>query len=266
LIFNIKADDRGCLYGDAVFETMPVMDGFIPFFWQHMRRLAASAKALGIELDIERVKESIRECLVKKRGDFLIIRVGASRGRGYGPLDEFVVSEPTVIIREWKRDWKPLRILTSSIRRGVVEAIDPKVKCANFLPNVLSYIEARRNGADDALFLSNKGHVQEATTSNIFIVMDSTLLTPPLWVGVLPGITRDVIMRIAKKEGIPLKEEAFTRYHLYTCSEAFLTNSVRGVLGIKEVDRRGIPAPGPITEKLSSLYWEVAKKEGERLL
>lgn len=262
MIYKIKEDDRGYLYGDAVFETMLMKEGLILFFKDHMKRLSLSAKALGMNIKKEEVEEAIKKEIKRRKKREGVIRVSVSRG--VGGFYRFKKTTPVVTIREWEKEKESIKVITSSIRRGV-EALDPQVKSSNFLPNILSYIEAREKGADDALFLNSKGVVQELTTSNIFIVKDGILLTPPPFVGVLAGITRGVVINIAKEEGILVKEIPFTRYYLYICDEAFCTNSVRGVLPIEEIDGRRIPAPGPITKRLHSLYWELAHKRGEKL-
>ena len=155
--------------------------------------------------------------------------------------------------------------MTSSIRRNIPEALNPCIKSLNYLNNVLAKAEAARQNAPEAIMLNREGYVAECTGDNIFVLKENTLITPPTSAGALEGITRNMVMEIAKnKLKLLVKEELFTPYHVYGGDEVFLTGPAAEVVPVREVDGRiiGDGAPGKITLRLMKEFRELTRLTG----
>jgi branched-chain amino acid aminotransferase len=156
---------------------------------------------------------------------------------------------------------KGIRIKVSSYTRHHVNVMMTKAKiCGNYVNSVLAKREVVKMGYDEALMLDTEGYVSEASGENIFMVKNGRLKTTPL-TSILPGITRDSIMQIARAKGMPLVEERFTRDELYTAHEAFLTGTAAEITPIREVDDRtiGEGKPGPVTKQIQAAFFDVVK-------
>ena len=160
---------------------------------------------------------------------------------------------------------KGLSVITSSIRRNIPEALNPCIKSLNYLNNVLAKAEASRQNAPEAIMLNREGYVAECTGDNIFVLKENTLLTPPTSAGALEGITRNIVMDIAKnKLKLLVKEELFTPYHVYVGDEVFLTGTAAEVIPVTEIDGRviGDGKPGKITLRLIKEFRELTRVTG----
>ncbi len=156
---------------------------------------------------------------------------------------------------------KGIRAKTSSYTRHHVNVMMTKAKISgNYVNSVLAKKEAMKLGYDEALMLDTEGYVSEASGENIFIVKHGVLKTTPL-TSILPGITRDSVIQIAKSRKIPVVEERFTRDELYTAHEAFFTGTAAEMTPIREVDDRtiGEGKPGPITRELQAVFFDIVK-------
>ena len=129
----------------------------------------------------------------------------------------------------------------------------PQVKSLNYLNSILGKIEAIEAGVGEALMINNNGYVTECTTENIFIVKNGLLITPPLYVGILEGITRDTVMNLAKEDGITVREEPYTVHDIYISDECFVTGTGAEIIPVINIDGRlvGDGKPGPVTKKAS---------------
>jgi branched-chain amino acid aminotransferase len=159
-----------------------------------------------------------------------------------------------------------IRAKVSSYARHHPNVMMTKAKvCGNYVNSILAKLEVTRAGYDEAILLDPDGYVSEATGENIFIVRDGRLKTPPL-TSVLPGITREAVIRIARDAGLEVTEQRFTRDELYIADEAFFTGTAAEVTPIREVDDRAIGAgqAGPITLNLQKKYFQAVKGEDER--
>jgi branched-chain amino acid aminotransferase len=188
-----------------------------------------------------------------------------SRGRGPIGLDPDLCVEPTVVIVTQELKEYPgafykngIRLIISETRRNIKEAIDPHIKSLNFLNNILAKIEAKKKGAYEAIMLNVKGYLAEGTISNIFFYKNDILCTPSAGCGILDGITREVIMELARREGIRVKEGKFTGKDIYTAEEVFLTNTTMEVMPVSKIDDRTY-AVGNIAKFLHRLYREEVK-------
>jgi branched-chain amino acid aminotransferase len=160
-----------------------------------------------------------------------------------------------------------LKIITVPTRRINSSALPPAVKSLNYLNNILAKIEAKKVGFQEALMLNDKGEVAECTGDNVFVLSKGTLLTPPLDAGSLRGITRGTVMDIADELEVPLREQALTRYDLWTAEECFLTGTAAEVIPCVEVDHRtvGSGIPGEFTKRFISSFREKSSVLGRML-
>jgi branched-chain amino acid aminotransferase len=158
-----------------------------------------------------------------------------------------------------------MEIVTVPTTRNLHNALHPAIKSLNYLNNVLAKIEANNAGVEEAIMLNSQGFVAECTGDNIFIVRQGQLLTPPLSSGALHGITRGVVMELARKQGWPVAEPDLTRYELYTAQECFLTGTGAELIPVVKIDGRviGDGKPGSMTLKLEQDYRELTRSTGE---
>ena len=199
------------------------------------------------------------------------VRLVVTRGAGELGLNPFLCRKPEIVIIAAKIQLYPaqlyekgLSIVTVGTVRNLTEAISPSIKSLNYLNNILAKIEAINVGAPEAVMLNSHGYVAEATGDNILIVKKNSLITPPLYAGVLEGITRDVVMNLARQEGMDVREETLTRYDLYNADEVFLTGTAAEVIGVVDIDRRriGDGKPGKVTRLLARRFKDMAGRVG----
>ena len=159
---------------------------------------------------------------------------------------------------------KGLQIATVPTVRNHPEALNPQLKTLNYLNNILAKIEATNAGVDEAILLNSQGYVTECTGENIFYVRGKCIATPPPYVGILRGITRSVVMRIAKELGFSVEEDVFTRHELYTADEVFLTGTAAEIVPVVKIDNRQIGSgkPGKTTRLLTKEFKKLTPKEG----
>lgn len=270
---KISVFDHGLLYGDGVFEGIRVYNSKIFKLEEHVERLLDSAKA--INLDIKRSYDELIEahCETVKRNNIVdgYIRSVVTRGKGDLGLDPRKCPNPTLFIIAATISLYPkefyetgLKIVTVSTRRNIPQALSPKVKSLNYLNNIIAKIEANGLGYLEAIMLNNQGYVAECTGDNIFYLKKGKLYTPPTYLGVLEGITRNSIIEIAMNNGIEVVEVPFTLYELYTSEEVFLTGTAAEVIPIIEIDSRkiGTGKPGETTKNLISLFKKYVEKHG----
>lgn len=273
--------DRGLNYGDGLFETIRAADGLPLFLSRHLERLEGGASSLGISAaSLKPLMTDIRsgaiERLLKSNGlsrGPAYIRVTVTRGIDAGGHLPLKRPQPTTIIRTKPLDERALqrrekRGVGAVLLRGYLPAI-PGVKTLNYLPNVLGKNEASRRGADEGIFTYGANRVSEGTSSNIFIVENGILKTPPVEVrghsGALPGITRGFALELAKATGMKTRQIPITVERLTGCDEAFLTNSISGILPLVSIDCKavGTGRPGPATRALQELYDRLIRTEYE---
>lgn len=242
---KISVFDHGFLYGDGIYETMRVYEGVVFMLDEHLRRLHRSASLIGLDLpkDMSGIKLAVYETLQANSLTNAYVRLTVSRGYGPIGLDPDLCKEPTfvVIANEFKNYphayySEGLSLLTASTRRNLREALNPQIKSLNFLNNILAKIEAKRAGAYEAVMLNSDGYLAEGSISNIFFVSEGILHTPSTGCGLLDGITRSIVMDIAAKNGIEVKEGEFTPEMLYRADEVFITNTTMEIMPVNRVD------------------------------
>lgn len=263
---KISVFDHGLLYGDGVFEGIRAYNGRIFKFDEHIDRLYESAKTVGIQIPIskEELKKAIIEVLRRNNLKNAYIRLIVTRGIGLLGLDPRHCEKPTIIIIPQSLEKYPLtsktksaiKAIISSTRRTPPFCLPPMVKSLNYQNNILAKLEAIHAGVDEAIMLDWRGYVCEATGANIFIVKHGVLLTPPLYASILPGITRQTIIDIAKKLSIDVLERDLTIHDVYNADEIFLTGTGIEILPVIEVDGRkiGNGEPGPLTLKIIKAF------------
>ena len=273
---KISVYDHGFLYGDGVFEGIRSYSGVVFKLREHIDRLYASARAIMLEIPLtkEEMIEAVLETLRKNRLKDAYIRLVVTRGIGDLGLDPrkcpnpsvIIIAEPAIQLYDKERLEKGISMVISWVRRDAVDATTHEIKSLNYLNSILSKIEANNAGADEALMLDHRGFVCEATGENIVLVKGNTLITPPSSSGALPGITANVIKRIAKEMGLAVIEKDVTPTDLYNADEAFLTGTAAEIIPIREVNKRTIGAGriGPITRKILERFNEIVRdpKEG----
>ncbi|MEI8314522.1 MAG: aminotransferase class IV [Verrucomicrobiota bacterium] len=239
----VSIADRGFLYGDGCFETLRVYDGRI-FRWnEHLARLFAGLNALGIEASLSPAElRAACRALVQ----FNDVRNGVARI--YQSRDSIVI---TVQPREF-----PARELYAIVSTVRLDGRLSQFKTANRLPYILAQREAERAEVNDAVLLNAAGRVVEFTASNLFLVKNDTLLTPPLVDGPLPGITRELVLTMAAAAKLPARELSFGPELLATADEVFATNSLMEIAPVLTWGR-----PGKFTRRLQTLYRQAVSEE-----
>ncbi|MDI9610837.1 MAG: branched-chain-amino-acid transaminase [Archaeoglobales archaeon] len=269
---KISVFDHGFLYGDGVFEGIRAYDGKVFRLREHIDRLYDSARAINLEIPLskEEFEKIIIETLRRNNLRDAYIRPIVSRGIGDLGLDPRKCKKPTVIVitKPWGKLYgdlysKGLKAITVAIRRNSFDALPPNIKSLNYLNNVLAKIEANVKGGDEAIFLDRNGYISEGSGDNIFVVKKSKITTPPT-INNLRGITRDVVIEIINRLGIPFSEANLGLYDLYTADEVFVTGTAAEVAPIVEIDGRiiGDGKPGKITKRIMEEFEKVTKTEG----
>jgi branched-chain amino acid aminotransferase len=268
---KISVYDHGLLYGDGVFEGMRVYGGKVFRLPEHLERLWNSAKAIWLEIPVtpEALAQAVNETVAVNGIKDGYVRLVITRGAGTLGLDPNHCRSPEIIIiadtitlypREYYE--KGLHIVTVSTMRNHPAALSPRIKSLNYLNNILAKIEGMQAGCVEALMLNQKGEVAECTGDNIFLVRKGELLTPSVEAGILEGITRAVVIELAREQRIPVREMPLTKHDVYIADECFLTGSAAEIVPVTKVDSRKIGAgvPGPITLRLLDRFHEVTRQ------
>ena len=262
---RVSVLDNGFSFGDSVYETLRTYNGR-PFEWgRHLRRLRASAGRLGFEIPPtnDQVLGQLDAVLKRAGNPESYIRLIVSRGRGDLSYHFELVKGPTVVIVVKPYAGYPARhysegvpVVLVKIRRNHPQALDPAIKSSNLLNNVLAVREAQARGAEEAILLNQKGDIAEGASTNVFVVRDGFLMTPVLQTGILAGITRELVLELARDLGIPAREQAIAPDELLSADEAFLTSTTREVVPIRTVDDRAVgpSQPGPLTLRILEAF------------
>ncbi len=253
--------DRGFLYGDAVFETVRLYGGK-PFLWQrHRARLQRSLDRLGIPSPGRKLEKAIAELSSACSLRDAAIRITVTRGVGEGLIPPEGLS-PTILLtaRHIPEELPDQRSSGVSVIRlpfgNGGQSVVTGHKTTSYAAAVQGRIAATENGAYEAIYVEAGGRISEATTSNVFAVFGDTLHTPPLEAGCLPGITRQMVLELARKADLPVREAPIKAERLGRAAEIFLTGSVIEILPVAHLDATpvGRAAPGPITLRLARAY------------
>lgn len=265
---HVSARDRGFTLADGLFETMRARRGSIFRVERHLARLRHGLTRLQIPVPPD-LPDWLTGAVRAADAPEAAVRMTVTRGvgpTGVIPPDDV---RPTVVIAV-----NPMPAFASStydagLRARVASgcrneySMTAGLKTIAFTDNIAALLEVRRSGADEALFLDVEGHCCEATASNLFMMSDGRLVTPPLSCGPLPGITRAAVLELAQSAGIDVAERAFTLSELLRADEAFLTSSLRGIAPLVAIDGEtlGAGSPGSTTRQLSTAYAELVARE-----
>lgn len=264
---HISVFDHGFLFGDSVYEVVTTLNNKPLFLEAHLDRLANSANgtSLVIPYDKNWFIQEVNRTLEVAGNVESYIRIVVTRGVGDIDIDPSSCHNPNVLIyvapgKGYSQDnySRGINIALVSIKRNPKEALNPGIKTGNYLNNVLAKVEANKLGAKDALMLNPAGFLTECTTSNIFLVQEGRILTPSLDCGILPGITRDVIIQLARENGFSVEEGQWPPETLEKAEEIFITGTVKKIMPVTQLDGHSIRngKPGPVTQKLMRLYEE----------
>jgi len=274
---TISVFDHGLLYGDGVFEGIRVYNGVIFQFKEHLDRLYSSAKSIKLEVPLppENMTRAVTETLKRNGLKDAYIRLVVTRGVGDLGVDPRKCKKASVIIIIEYVDpsfgtlakQRGISAIISSVRRDAVDATTHEIKSLNYLNSVLAKIEAVDAGADDALMLDRNGFVSEATTTNIFVIRDGEIFTPPSTAGILPGVTRRRIIRLAKELGYDITKKELTPHNVITADEAFLTGTLAEIVPLVKVKgiEIGNGKPGPITQRIMEAFVRIRSDPTEGL-
>jgi branched-chain amino acid aminotransferase len=273
---KISVFDHGLLYGDGVFEGIRSYRRLAFKLKEHIDRLFESAHAimLDIPLNKEQLIKAVTQTLKANDLSDGYVRLVVTRGEGDLGLDPRKCrGRANIIIIADKIKLYPeslykngMEIITVATTRNSHEALNPQMKCLNYLNNIMAKIEAVQAGYEEALMLNDQGYVSECTGDNIFIVSKGELYTPPEIMGVLRGVTRDTVLEMARGAKILTHEHVFTRHELYIADECFLTGTAAEIIPVVKVDSRtiGTGKPGKMTLSLMKKFRELTKREGVR--
>ena len=268
---RLSVYDHGLLYGDGIFEGIRYYRG-TPFRLEaHLRRLEDSAAALGLSLPVDGpgLTAAIRLLIRESGGGDGYLRLLVTRGEGALGLDPATCPRPNVIIMadalslvDAELVRTGIRVIVASTRRLEADGLDPRIKSLNYLNQVMARMEASRAGAHEAILLNRMGRVAEGTADNLFIVRDGLLATPPVFDGALDGITRGLILQLARQAGVEARERSLTAYDLYTADECFLTGTGAELIPVASVDGRPLRhSPGPLFQRLGRAFRRLIREE-----
>ncbi len=274
---KVSVFDSGFVLGDGVWEGLRVYPGpdgkgVIAFLDHHLRRLWDGAKALDFEMGLtkEALAKRLYDCLdANNAHDGVHIRLMVSRGVKSTPYQDprATITPPTiVVIPEFKRPLAETatngkRLFTVHVRRGYPDVQDPKLNSHSKLNCIMACIQAAKAGADEALMLDPHGFVATCNSTHFFIVKNGELWTSS---GdyCLGGITRGVILELARANGIVARERNFSLHDVYGAEEAFVTGTFAGVTPVSEIDGRRISeGRGPMVKRLQALYSQRVSRE-----
>ncbi|WP_367872075.1 aminotransferase class IV [Luteolibacter sp. Populi] len=252
----IAVTDRGLSHGLGLFETLLAIDGQARALDLHLARLEEGAQRLGLDpIDGSAVAIAIHELLVRRDLTRGRARVRISLSAGSGDLRALSQGNDSLLwITATPAADAPasLSLATASFPRNELSPL-AGIKCLSYAENLLALDQARRAGADEALFYNTRGELCEATTSNIFLVREGRIATPPLSSGCLPGTMRQRVLERCRDLEIETDETILTRADLLECDAAFTTSAIRGVVPVSVIDGQPLPqCPGTISGLLRS--------------
>ncbi|MFQ5646062.1 MAG: aminotransferase class IV [bacterium] len=268
---RVSVFDRGFLYGDSIFETMQVYKGGIIALKLHLDRLYNSAQRIFLE--INRSREELRKAAyltVRENGlTNAYLRLTVSRGHGEPGIGIKGCDRPTVVIFARNFSGYPLDYYENGVAVTIVsqkkipdEAVPSTIKCGNFLNAILAKHEAK--GYFEGIMTNMTGNLTEGTISNLFWITDGVLYTPGLKLGILPGITRKMVIDLARANSLQVCEGEYPVMSLLEADEVFITNSTLEIMPVTNMgaQRVGSGRPGPITKQLKAAF-KLIKETGD---
>jgi branched-chain amino acid aminotransferase len=282
---SVSAYDHGFLYGDGVFEGIRIYNGRIFKFEEHIDRMLDSLRVCLIDLKMtkdELMREIVKVVQVNEHYDKAYIRLVVSRGSGDLGINPrkcihgrtLVIITDTLQLYPEKAYKEGLEVIVCGTRKIRHDMLNCRIKSCNYMSNIFGVIEveyaralaeqAGKMGPIEGIMLTHDGYVSECTADNIFIVKDKKIVTPPKFLGILAGITRQTIMDLASEQGYEVSEEIFTPFDLYTADEVFLCGTGAELIPVIKVGPYQIASgtPGPITTEMLGLFRAYANSHG----
>jgi branched-chain amino acid aminotransferase len=266
----VPVTDRGLLLGDGLFETMRAYGGRTFKMEAHLDRLRSSAKVFRLPFDFAdaKIADAIGELIKRNQCPDAYIRLTLTRGSQIPELSLADDGAPTVIIIAWplrphpsKRYSRGVRLIISTVRQHSASSV-VRHKTLNYLANLLARQEATDAGAGGAILLNETGQVTEESVSNLFFVKSGTLWTPPVHCGLLPGITRALVLELAAAAGIVVEDKPILAGEVFEFEECFMTNSLMELMPVRSIDKRPIgTAPGEMTKRLQARFTAEVERE-----
>lgn len=267
--------NRGFLYGDAIYEVWRTFHRAIFAWEEHLERLESSARALHLALPLTRAAmftEAART-VAAFRGHTgfdgeVYIRLQISRGAGPIGLDIALADKPAfVFLVQACPAVAPAKVreglklgIALSLRRNPIDSLNPAWKTGNYLNNILALREARAKGADEVVMLNAAGQITEAAVSNLCFVRDGVVVTPPLEVGILAGVTRRLLLaKLAPAAGLATREETLRPADLPGLQECFLLSTTKGIAAVSAIDECRFEPNGAVTVRLQAALADYAR-------
>lgn len=270
---RISVWDHGLLYGDGIFEGIRAYNGRVFRLQEHLERLYRSARSVLIEIpmSLEEMSEQVVDCVRRNGLVDAYIRLLVTRGVGDLGLDPRKCTRASVVVIADRISLYPpetyqsgLKLVVAGTRKNAVDALNPRIKSMNYLNNILAKIEAIQAGAAESVMLDRNGFVTECTSENLFTVQQGVLFTPTPVVGILEGITRRVVIEMARSRGYRVEEAFMTTHDLFMADECFVTGTGAEILPVVELSGRpiGDGRPGALTRELLEAYRDLTRSEG----
>jgi len=267
----VSVFDHGLLYGDGVFEGIRYYNGKAFRLGEHLQRLQDSATVLSLNIPYTQAVliKAVDDLIAKSGNKDGYIRLVVTRGVGSLGVDPANCHEPTVVLMASALSIVPLEkrrqglnVMIAGSRRMPVDVLDPRVKSLNYLNNVMAKMQANAAGMDEAIMLNAQGNIAEGSADNVFLVKNGNLLTADVSSGALEGITRNIVIQLARDNGITVSESRLTPYDLYTADECFLTGTGAELLPVVEVDGRKMKTcPGEMFKLIEAGFRRTIQKE-----
>jgi branched-chain amino acid aminotransferase len=281
----VSAYDHGFLYGDGVFEGIRIYNGRIFKFEEHIDRFLDSLRVTMIDLKMSKedlMSEIVNVVKENEHFDKSYIRLVVSRGSGDLGINPrkclhgrtLVIITDTLQLYPEKAYKEGLEVIVCQTRKIRHDMLNCRIKSCNYLSNIFGVIEveyaralaeqAGKMGPIEGIMLTHDGYVSECTADNIFMIKDKKLMTPPKFLGILAGITRQTIMDLASEEGYEVAEDIFTPFDLFTADEVFLCGTGAELIPVIKIGPYQIAGgvPGPITSELLVKFREYANSHG----
>ncbi len=281
----VSAYDHGFLYGDGVFEGIRIYNGRIFKFEEHIDRFFDSLKVCMIDIGMDRqtlMDEIVKVCQVNEHYDRAYIRLVASRGEGDLGINPrkctkgatLVIITDILQLYPEKAYQDGLEVIICQTRKIRHDMLNCRIKSCNYMSNIFGVIEVEyarglaekggTMGPIEGIMLTHDGYVSECTADNIFIVKDGVFITPPKYLGILAGITRQTIIDLAREQGHEVREDIFTPFDLYTADEVFLCGTGAEVIPVVKIGPYSIGngKPGPLTTQILGIFRDYANSNG----
>mgnify|MGYP000721206109 CR=1 FL=1 len=269
---SISIDDTGFLYGFGAYDTILALNGRPLFMEDHVKRLNDSIIGLRVlkkGFETQEVFSQVVKLLAANRYKNARVRITVTKGElalamihMESPNMTYLITATPLPDDYYHQNIKPLRLLISQYIRNHPRAIPSSLKLTNLANHIFASMEAKEKNYDDGLMINYEGYLSEGSSFNIFFIKGAKVFTPRLDIGILPGITRSVLLKLFQDKGIPCEEGFYKPEDLYEADEAFATSSVRGIVPIVQVNDAMIKT-GEQSERIQRYYHEHLKVQSK---